>query len=74
MSRFAGYESGMGTTDATTDATSAKADAAIIVLGDDVGTAAQLVQRFGYDEAERIMLDSVDEHEPVATTVRRYAA
>ncbi len=58
----------MGTTDATNDATS------IIVLSDEVGTAAQLVQRFGYDEAERIMLDSVDEHEPVTATVRRHAA
>ena len=45
--------------------------APIIHLDDDVEVAAQLVTQFGYDEAERIMFDALDEAVPVAEEVRR---
>ena len=45
--------------------------APIIHLDDDVEVAAQLVPRFGYDEAERIMLDALDDSVSVTEEVRR---
>jgi hypothetical protein len=45
--------------------------APIIRLDDEVEVAAQLVPRFGYDEAERIMLDAIDESVAVDEEVRR---
>ena len=45
--------------------------APIIRLDDNVEAAAQLVQRFGYDEAERIMFDALDESVSIDEEVRR---
>lgn len=43
----------------------------LIHLDDDVDVAAQLVQRFGYDEAERIMLDALDAAASIDHEARR---
>lgn len=45
----------------------------LIHLDDRVDVAAQLVQRFGYDEAERLMLDALDDDASIDDEVRRAA-
>jgi hypothetical protein len=45
----------------------------LIHLDDQVDVAAQLVQRFGYEEAERILLDALDDDASVDDEVRRSA-
>lgn len=46
----------------------------IVHLDDDIDVAAQLVQRFGYEEAERIMLDALDGRTSVDEEARRAEA
>lgn len=48
--------------------------APIISLTDAVGTAVQLVPRFGYDEAERIMLESIEHDDRIDRVARRHVA
>jgi uncharacterized protein involved in high-affinity Fe2+ transport len=66
VSAAAGYRSDMDPHGHTTPASSA-----LIHLDDDVDVAAQLVQRFGYDEAERIMLDALDDATSVDEEAQR---
>ena len=47
--------------------------APLIRLDSDVDVAAQLVPRFGYDEAERIMLDAIEAERSVDDEARRVA-
>ena len=48
--------------------------APIIFLTDSVGTAVQLVPRFGYDETANIMLDAIETDDRIDHLVRRHAA